>query len=61
MTVVKLASNAVSRFEEVAVHSFDEALCKAIDAAKKAGVPQGLIVALLHAHAHTQTAIIAEG
>ncbi len=34
----------------------DAAFVAAIQAAKDAGVPQGLIVALLHGHAHQQTA-----
>lgn len=34
----------------------DSAIAKAIDAAKAAGLPQGLIVALLHGHAHSETA-----
>lgn len=33
----------------------DSAIAKAIDAAKAAGLPQGLIVAELHGHAHAQT------
>lgn len=32
----------------------DSAIAKAIDAAKAAGLPQGLIVAELHGHAHAQ-------
>lgn len=38
-----------------AVAEFDAALVKAIDAAKAAGLPQGLLVGLLHGHAHTET------
>lgn len=30
----------------------DSAIAKAIEDAKTAGLPQGLIVAVLHAHAH---------
>ena len=33
----------------------DSALAKAIDAAKGAGLPQGLVVSLLHGHAQVQT------
>jgi hypothetical protein len=33
----------------------DNAIAKAVDAAKAAGLPQGLIVAELHGHAHVQT------
>lgn len=36
----------------------DAAIAKAIDAAKAAGLPQGLIVAELHGHAHAQTHIM---
>ncbi|MBF8674830.1 hypothetical protein IRZ53_07355 [Pseudomonas fulva] len=38
-----------------AVSEFDAALVKSIDAAKEAGLPQGLLVGLLHGHAHAET------
>jgi len=38
-----------------ALTDLDSAIAKAIDAAKAAGLPQGLIVAELHGHAHAQT------
>ena len=38
-----------------ALADLDGAIAKAIDAAKSAGLPQGLIVAELHGHAHAQT------
>ncbi|EIM13904.1 hypothetical protein PchlO6_2139 [Pseudomonas chlororaphis O6] len=38
-----------------ALTDLDGAIAKAIDAAKAAGLPQGLIVAELHGHAHAQT------
>lgn len=38
-----------------AVAEFDAALVKAIDAAKEVGLPQGLLVGLLHGHAHAET------
>ena len=38
-----------------AVAEFDAALVKAIDTAKEAGLPQGLLVGLLHGHAHAET------
>lgn len=41
-----------------AVAEFDAALVKAIDAAKEAGLPQGLLVGLMYGHAHTQTDIM---
>lgn len=39
----------------VAVGALDKAIADAVDAAKAAGLPQGLIVSLLHGHAHAQT------
>ncbi|WP_392889697.1 hypothetical protein ACF6ZU_00165 [Pseudomonas migulae] len=41
-----------------AINDMDTALVKAIDDAKAAGMPQGLLVALLHGQAHSQTAIM---
>lgn len=38
-----------------AVAEFDAVLVKAIDRAKEAGLPQGLLVGLLHGHAHAET------
>lgn len=38
-----------------AVIELDAAIAKAIDAAKSAGLPQGLVVAILHGQAHSQT------
>ena len=38
-----------------AVVDLDTAVAKAIDAAKSAGLPQGLVVAILHGKAHAQT------
>ena len=38
-----------------AVVALDKAIADALDAAKEAGLPQGLIVSLLHGHAHAQT------
>jgi len=42
----------------VGLESMNAALVAAVDAAKNASVPQGLIVALLHGHAHQQTAVM---
>jgi len=39
-----------------AVTELDSAIAKAIDDAKAAGLPQGLVVALLHGQAHGETA-----
>ncbi|NAN50839.1 hypothetical protein EX349_06485 [Pseudomonas protegens] len=41
-----------------ALTELDSAIVKAIDAAQAAGLPQGLIVAELHGHAHAQTHIM---
>ncbi|MGF6208277.1 hypothetical protein [Pseudomonas frederiksbergensis] len=41
-----------------AVADLDSAIAKAVDAAKAAGLPQGLVVSLLHGHAHAQTHIM---
>ena len=38
-----------------AVSALDKAIADAVDVAKTAGLPQGLIVSLLHGHAHAQT------
>ncbi|TLG92973.1 hypothetical protein FEM54_06005 [Pseudomonas edaphica] len=39
----------------LAVSALDKAIADAVDAAKTAGLPQGLIVSLLQGHAHAQT------
>lgn len=41
-----------------AITDLDSAIVKAIDAAKAAGLPQGLVVSLLHGHAQVQTSIM---
>ncbi|MGY2173904.1 hypothetical protein [Pseudomonas azotoformans] len=41
-----------------ALVDLDSAIAKAIDAAKAAGFPQRIIVAVLHGQAHSQTAIM---
>jgi len=41
-----------------AVTELDSAIAKAIDAANAAGLPQGLVVSLLHGHAQMQTNIM---
>ncbi|MBV7523437.1 hypothetical protein D3C76_1800190 [compost metagenome] len=41
-----------------AVSDLDSALAIAIDAAKAVGLPQGLVVSLLHGHAQVQTNIM---
>ncbi len=38
-----------------AVNALDASLIAAVDEAKRSGLPQGMIVALLHAHAHAET------
>lgn len=41
-----------------AVADLDSAIAKAVDAAKSAGLPQGLVVSLLQGHAQVQTNIM---
>lgn len=41
-----------------ALTDLDSAIAKAISAAKDTGLPQGLVVSLLHGHAQVQTNII---
>lgn len=41
-----------------AVTELDCAIARAVDAAKAAGLPQGLVVSLLHGHAQMQTNIM---
>lgn len=41
-----------------ALTDLDLAIARAVDAAKSAGLPQGLIVAELHGHVHAQTHIM---
>lgn len=41
-----------------AVTDLDSAIAKAVDAAKAAGLPQGLVVSLLHGHTQAQTNIM---
>jgi hypothetical protein len=41
-----------------AITDLDSTIAKAIDAAKAAGLPQGLVVSLLHGHAQVQTNIM---
>jgi hypothetical protein len=38
-----------------ATNALDTAVAKAVDEAKAAGLPQGLVVAILHGHAHAET------
>jgi hypothetical protein len=59
--VLALSSGKVSRRTDVAVRAMDDAIVAAINAAKDAGVPQGLIVGLLHSYAHDQTAALVNG
>jgi hypothetical protein len=56
-----LSSGQVSRRTDVSVCAMDDAIVAAINAAKDAGVPQGLIVGLLHGHAHNETAVLVNG
>lgn len=42
-----------------AIVELDSVIAKAVDVAKVEGLPQGLVVAVLHCHAHSETAKIA--
>jgi hypothetical protein len=42
----------------LAITELDSTIAKAIDAAKAVGLPQGLVVSLLHGHAQLQTQIM---
>lgn len=50
-----LISGSVTPYVDVALHRLDQAIAEAIDDAVAQGVPQGLIVALLHGHTFQQT------
>nr|WP_314532423.1 hypothetical protein [uncultured Pseudomonas sp.] len=41
-----------------AIVELDSVIAKAVDAARAAGLPQGLVVSILHGHAHMQTNIM---
>jgi len=57
MSVASLpGSGALTPEQRRVFEKTDAAMVAAITAAKDAGVPQGLLVALLHGHAHQQTA-----
>lgn len=47
----QMSAEQINQFRQM-----DEAIRAAVDQAKAAGVPQGLVVSVLHAHAHKQTA-----
>lgn len=53
--VTPLVIGDVSRRVDVALKAMDSKIVEAINEAKNSGVPQGLIVALLHGYAHDQT------
>ena len=57
MTNVTRLRHALPMGQDInkALTELDSAIANAIDAAKTAGLPQGLIVAELHGHAHAQT------
>lgn len=50
----------VTREQQNELIACDDAILLAVKRAKASGVPQGLIVALLHGHAHAQTARMIE-
>ncbi len=51
-----LNDGEVTRKVAAAVRAMDAVIIEAINFAKEKGVPQGLIVGLLHGYAHAQTA-----
>lgn len=51
---------ANSAEEQVDLFTFEHALVEMIDQAKAAGIQQGFIVALLHAHAYQQTKMMVD-
>lgn len=59
-SVQPLRSGQVTRRVGVALEAMDAAVVAAITEAKRADVPQGLIVAILHAHAYQQTAAMVD-
>ncbi len=52
------AGGVVTRDQQEALITLEATVMQAIQGAQDAGVPQGLIVAVLHGHAHQQTAIM---
>lgn len=59
--VLTLASAGVTPALQASAHRLDRAILDAIEAARVDGCPRGIVVALLHAHAHQQTAFLVEG
>lgn len=49
------AGGLVTRDQQAAFIDMDKSISQAIDLAKRAGVPQGLVVAALAGHLHVQT------
>lgn len=60
MTNVARLRHALPMSQDInkALTDLDSAIAKAVDAAKVSGLPQGLVVSLLHGHAHAQTHIM---
>lgn len=59
MTVIEaFPGGVVTRDQQAELHAMERAIMAAVERAKDAGVPQGLIVAILHGQAHQQTAIM---
>lgn len=60
MTNVTRLRHALPMSQDIntAVSALDKAIADAVDAAKSAGLPQGLVVAILHGQAHAQTYIM---
>jgi len=60
MTNVTRLRHALPMSPEInkAVTDLDSAIAKAVSAAKDAGLPQGLVVSLLHGYAQMQTTVM---
>lgn len=51
----------VTREQQAELHALEASILQAIQKAKDVGVPQGLIVAIMHAHALLQTTAMIHG
>lgn len=56
--ISRLPSGSMTSEAMVALRDMDKACVAAINLAARRGVPQGLIVGLLHGYAHVQTEIM---
>lgn len=60
MSIASLWGDSAPPSVSRGLHDFERELIAAIDKAKAAALPQGLIVALLHAHTQQQTTQLIE-